>query len=33
VLVGYAFEVDPSGDPWVLARTRLLIDHHLAQLP
>ena len=30
VLVGYAFEVDDSGDEWVLARTRMLIDQHLA---
>ena len=30
VLVGYAFEVDVSGDEWVLARTRMLVDHHLA---
>jgi AcrR family transcriptional regulator len=32
VLVGYAFEVDDSGDEWVLARTRMLIDQHLASL-
>ena len=32
VLVGYAFEVDESGDEWVLARTRMLIDQHLASL-
>jgi AcrR family transcriptional regulator len=32
VLVGYAFEVDPAGDPWVLDRTRLLVDAHLARL-
>lgn len=30
VLVGYAFEVDDAGDEWVLSRTRLLIDQHLA---
>jgi AcrR family transcriptional regulator len=29
-LVGYAFEVDDSGDEWVLERTRVLIDQHLA---
>jgi AcrR family transcriptional regulator len=30
VLVGYAFEADDSGDEWVLARTRMLVDQHLA---
>jgi AcrR family transcriptional regulator len=33
VLVGYAFEIDASGDPWVLDRTRMLIDQHLNHLP
>lgn len=33
VLVGYAFELDESGDPWVLDRTRMLIDQHLRNLP
>ncbi len=32
VLVGYAFELDAQGDPWVVDRTRLLIDQHLAEL-
>jgi DNA-binding SARP family transcriptional activator len=32
VLVGYAFEVDDSGDEWVLARTRMLVDQHLASV-
>lgn len=32
VLVGYAFSIDPAGDPWVLDRTRLLIDEHLSHV-
>lgn len=32
VLVGYAFEVDGQGDTWVIERTYLLVDQHLAQL-
>ncbi len=31
VLISYAFEIDPAGDEWVLERTRLLIDEHLAR--
>ena len=32
VLVGYAFELDDSGDEWVLARARRLVDQHLASV-
>jgi AcrR family transcriptional regulator len=32
VLVGYAFELDEQGEPWVIRRTYLLVDEHLAQL-
>jgi AcrR family transcriptional regulator len=33
VLVGYAFELDESGDRWVLDRARMLVEQHLANLP
>jgi AcrR family transcriptional regulator len=32
VLVEYAFDSDAQGDRWVLDRTRLLVDEHLARL-
>jgi hypothetical protein len=32
VLVDYAFRLDAQGDPWVLDRTRLLVDAHLARV-
>ena len=32
VLIDYAFSLDEDGDPWVLDRTRLLVDEHLARM-
>jgi AcrR family transcriptional regulator len=32
VLIDYAFSLDEDGDPWVLDRTRLLVDEHLARV-
>jgi AcrR family transcriptional regulator len=32
VLVDHAFRLDEDGDPWVLDRTRLLIDQHLSDV-
>jgi len=32
VLIDYAFSIDEDGDPWVLDRTRLLVDEHLSRV-